>query len=695
MKNKYLKLSAALFMVVVFLLEDFSYSCDKKIFLSVNEYADDFDSMKVRAEDFVNYEWIPSQDIDVWNQNPYNGKMIFPAGEKIRGVPYTLFTYEMGFDSLLSLKQYKTKAADNYSATAYCNSMGATRTGPVYGSCCATFVSEVFGGKYMSGDNPKDDSVYKIRKNPGGSTVSGVKAYDIRPGDGLSNISQSHIVWVGEVTEDGITIYEETPPIARKVFLSFSEHINSQGYLHYGDSSNENSNTYNVVTRPHSLTDLPPDAPEDIDERYPVPFTAYTLSYDGTEIYEDRSTHKECGRISGEEECSVLRVYKDGYCFVNIPSDSTGSRINVYAELSAFIAPSIEPSVEKTDKKIDTYKRSDMSQEWGWAGAGDEVTVTGNCGVCSQFIYPLLSGGYKCAWGILKIPEHECDKGTFLYYEPEHPHRKVYRCSVCSAVWTDEESSSYCESCPLCNIPGKPVLIDMKESYLETENVIFRWNETVHTSHYSLWVYKKNADENWEPYVYENYVKQDFSVKVTPGKYKAVITAYNSSFTEEGSNEWLNTVGDDCFFSCQEPYKIEFDANGGKNAPARQLKNPGEEIVIDAGIPFRQGHTFVGWGLAPDSGEIFINPGDTYINDESVYLYAIWKKTTVPGDINGDGIVNNKDLTRLMKYLSGEDVSVISENLDVNGDGVVNNKDLTRLMKYCAGESVQLHNKNT
>ena len=62
----------------------------------------------------------------------------------------------------------------------------------------------------------------------------------------------------------------------------------------------------------------------------------------------------------------------------------------------------------------------------------------------------------------------------------------------------------------------------------------------------------------------------------------------------------------------------------------------------------------------------------------------------VAGDINGDGNVNNKDLTRLMKYLAGEDVEVVIVTIDPNGDGNVNNKDLTRLMKYLAGEDVPI-----
>ena len=62
----------------------------------------------------------------------------------------------------------------------------------------------------------------------------------------------------------------------------------------------------------------------------------------------------------------------------------------------------------------------------------------------------------------------------------------------------------------------------------------------------------------------------------------------------------------------------------------------------------------------------------------------------MPGDINGDGVVNTKDLTRLMKYLSGEEVDVVSEAADVNGDGAVNGKDLTRLMKYISGKEAEI-----
>lgn len=61
-----------------------------------------------------------------------------------------------------------------------------------------------------------------------------------------------------------------------------------------------------------------------------------------------------------------------------------------------------------------------------------------------------------------------------------------------------------------------------------------------------------------------------------------------------------------------------------------------------------------------------------------------------PGDINGNGEVDNKDLTRLFQYLSNWDVVVNEDALDVNGDKSVDNKDLTRLFQYLSNWDVQI-----
>ncbi len=206
-------------------------------------------AMRARAEALVNYKWTPSKKISTWNGNSYNGKNYFPAGSTVTGVPYTLFTWEFNVRSLCSLNQYKAVASKNYSDTTYCNSVGATRTGPVYGSCCADLVSEVFGGSYMSGDTIGIHSVGGHWKSELGTTVKNQKMSDIRPGDAVSDSGQHHIIWVGYVTDSTITIYEQTPPVAVKKVLNKSQYTDAYGNFIY------NGATYNVITRSKAFID--------------------------------------------------------------------------------------------------------------------------------------------------------------------------------------------------------------------------------------------------------------------------------------------------------------------------------------------------------------------------------------------------------------------------------------------------------
>ncbi len=90
------------------------------------------------------------------------------------------------------------------------------------------------------------------------------------------------------------------------------------------------------------------------------------------------------------------------------------------------------------------------------------------------------------------------------------------------------------------------------------------------------------------------------------------------------------------------------------------------------------------------------NAEDVYdITETNVNFYTEGGALTVlnylPGDINNDGTVNNKDITRLLKHLSNWDVEVNENALDVNGDGSINNKDVTRLLKYMSNWDVELH----
>ena len=63
---------------------------------------------------------------------------------------------------------------------------------------------------------------------------------------------------------------------------------------------------------------------------------------------------------------------------------------------------------------------------------------------------------------------------------------------------------------------------------------------------------------------------------------------------------------------------------------------------------------------------------------------ALNASAILPGDCNGDGATDNKDVVLLFRYVSGTPVTAVKEALDFNGDGEVNNKDVAALFRYAS-----------
>ena len=75
--------------------------------------------------------------------------------------------------------------------------------------------------------------------------------------------------------------------------------------------------------------------------------------------------------------------------------------------------------------------------------------------------------------------------------------------------------------------------------------------------------------------------------------------------------------------------------------------------------------------------------------DETVYFRAVDGGVVVvpasastPGDVSGDGTVNNRDLALIQQYINKWDVALDLEAADVNDDDVVNNRDLALIQQY-------------
>ena len=86
--------------------------------------------------------------------------------------------------------------------------------------------------------------------------------------------------------------------------------------------------------------------------------------------------------------------------------------------------------------------------------------------------------------------------------------------------------------------------------------------------------------------------------------------------------------------------------------------------------------------------EIVQEQNEILFNANTTFDYKIF----IPGDINGDGIVNTKDISTLRRYNSkGYNVEVVEEALDVNRDGIINTKDITTLRRYnSSGYGIEL-----
>ena len=72
-------------------------------------------------------------------------------------------------------------------------------------------------------------------------------------------------------------------------------------------------------------------------------------------------------------------------------------------------------------------------------------------------------------------------------------------------------------------------------------------------------------------------------------------------------------------------YQISYNANGGTGAPSMQEKVKGTPLTLRSDVPTREGYTFLGWATSSTATTAQYQPGDSYTQDASLTLYAVWK----------------------------------------------------------------------
>lgn len=121
--------------------------------------------------------------------------------------------------------------------------------------------------------------------------------------------------------------------------------------------------------------------------------------------------------------------------------------------------------------------------------------------------------------------------------------------------------------------------------------------------------------------------------KYKPGE---TYTFKKSDFGYDGKANWLPMYA----IWKENDYTITYDANGGDNAPAMQIKKKKVSATISEDIPTRAGYTFLGWATEANSEKVMFKSGDKYKEDASLTLYAVWEPVQYTVTYNIDGNTN-------------------------------------------------------
>ena len=168
--------------------------------------------------------------------------------------------------------------------------------------------------------------------------------------------------------------------------------------------------------------------------------------------------------------------------------------------------------------------------------------------------------------------------------------------------------------------PAAPTLTADQAEYVQKDTAKLSWNLPENTGSFLLHIYKGNTllvNENIG--TVQSYELPDLA----PGEYEVKLYATNDSGISPESSLKLTV---------RDVYRVSFDARGGSNAPEMQAQTLREIMTLSTTVPTLADHTFLGWTDNADGNFVTYKPGDSFIADNDVTLYAVWKKNSATLD---------------------------------------------------------------
>ena len=72
-------------------------------------------------------------------------------------------------------------------------------------------------------------------------------------------------------------------------------------------------------------------------------------------------------------------------------------------------------------------------------------------------------------------------------------------------------------------------------------------------------------------------------------------------------------------------YAVTYNANGGTDAPAAQVKTYGTALTLSSTVPTRANYNFKGWATSASATAAAYQAGGSYTSNEAATLYAVWE----------------------------------------------------------------------
>ena len=168
--------------------------------------------------------------------------------------------------------------------------------------------------------------------------------------------------------------------------------------------------------------------------------------------------------------------------------------------------------------------------------------------------------------------------------------------------------------------PAAPTLTADQAEYVQKDTAKLSWNLPENTGSFLLHIYKGNTLlVNKNIGTVQSYELPDLA----PGEYEVKLYATNDSGISPESSLKLTV---------RDVYRVSFDARGGSNAPEMQAQTLREIMTLSTTVPTLADHTFLGWTDNADGKFVTYKPGDSFIADNDVTLYAVWKKNSATLD---------------------------------------------------------------